>query len=289
MVERNVRGKLAALLSAVDDILALEEPDAILRRSVEVARKRVGLRRAAIFLYDSARDMMLGTGHGSAGRDRRRAPDHVFVERRRSGSGAPRQGGGRALHGLRRLPDHRAPRQRDARRRPRLGRVDADRVGARHHRHVVQRRGAVRRTGRRDQAGARRDSLFAARDDSRPPARHTGSGPARHRRDADAAPGEDAPPRYSPTTRPWKRRSSPGASRSPPAGSPASSRPRWGCRCSNIATASGSIGSTRFWNEATRPCLRPRAPPASAATPSSTGVSRRSPHDTGRQSLHRRP
>ena len=61
MVERNVRGKLAALLSAVDDILALEEPDAILRRSVEVARKRVGLRRAAIFLYDSARDMMLGT------------------------------------------------------------------------------------------------------------------------------------------------------------------------------------------------------------------------------------
>ena len=41
MVERNVRGKLAALLSAVDDILALEEPDAILRRSVEVARRQL--------------------------------------------------------------------------------------------------------------------------------------------------------------------------------------------------------------------------------------------------------
>jgi len=61
VVERHVRGQLAALLSAFDDILALEDPDAILRRSVEVARKRVGLTRAAIFLYDGARDMMLGT------------------------------------------------------------------------------------------------------------------------------------------------------------------------------------------------------------------------------------
>ena len=61
VVERNVRGQLAALLSAFDDILALEDPDAILRRSVEVARKLVGLTRAAIFLSDGARDMMLGT------------------------------------------------------------------------------------------------------------------------------------------------------------------------------------------------------------------------------------
>src|SRR3954469_25243674 len=34
VVERTVRGQLAALLSAFDDILALEDPDAILRRSV---------------------------------------------------------------------------------------------------------------------------------------------------------------------------------------------------------------------------------------------------------------
>jgi AraC-like DNA-binding protein len=61
MVEWNGRGELAALLAAFDDILALEEPDAILRRSVEVARNRIGLGRAAIFLYDSAHDMMLGT------------------------------------------------------------------------------------------------------------------------------------------------------------------------------------------------------------------------------------
>ncbi len=61
MVERNVRGQLGALLSAFDDILSLGNTDALLRRSVEVARKRIGLRRAAIFLYDGARDMMLGT------------------------------------------------------------------------------------------------------------------------------------------------------------------------------------------------------------------------------------
>ena len=61
MRERNVRGQLAALLSVFDDILALDDPDAILRRSVEVACTRFGLMRAAIFLYDGTRDMMLGT------------------------------------------------------------------------------------------------------------------------------------------------------------------------------------------------------------------------------------
>ena len=61
MVERSVRGQLAALLSAFDQILALEDPDAILRRSVEVAREAIGLARAAIFLFDRSRNMMLGT------------------------------------------------------------------------------------------------------------------------------------------------------------------------------------------------------------------------------------
>jgi AraC-like DNA-binding protein len=61
VVERSVRGQLAALLSAFDQILALEDPDAILHRSVEVAREAIGLARAAIFLFDRSRNMMLGT------------------------------------------------------------------------------------------------------------------------------------------------------------------------------------------------------------------------------------
>jgi AraC-like DNA-binding protein len=61
VVDRGVRGQLAALLSAFDDILALERPDVILRRAVEVAREKIGFQRAAIFLFDAARNMMLGT------------------------------------------------------------------------------------------------------------------------------------------------------------------------------------------------------------------------------------
>ena len=56
-----VRGQLANLLSAFDEIVVLDDPDAILRRAVEVAHKRVGLDRAAIFLIDRERNLMLGT------------------------------------------------------------------------------------------------------------------------------------------------------------------------------------------------------------------------------------
>ena len=61
VVERSVRGQLAALLSAFDDILSVENSDAIIRRSVEVARAKIGFPRAAIFLFDGSRKMMLGT------------------------------------------------------------------------------------------------------------------------------------------------------------------------------------------------------------------------------------
>ena len=61
LVDQAIRGQLAGLLSAFDDILALEDPDAILRRSVEAARQQIGLVRAAIFLFDGSRRMMLGT------------------------------------------------------------------------------------------------------------------------------------------------------------------------------------------------------------------------------------
>ena len=61
VVEQSVRGQLAVLLSAFDDILALENRDAILRQAVEVARVKIGLARAAIFLFDGTRNMMLGS------------------------------------------------------------------------------------------------------------------------------------------------------------------------------------------------------------------------------------
>ena len=49
------------MLSAFDDVLALENPDAVLRMAVEVAREKIGLVRSSIFLLDSSRQMMLGT------------------------------------------------------------------------------------------------------------------------------------------------------------------------------------------------------------------------------------
>jgi AraC-like DNA-binding protein len=61
VVDRSVHGKLAALLAAFDEILALEEPDAILKRSVELALERIGLQRAGIFVLDRQRNAMLGT------------------------------------------------------------------------------------------------------------------------------------------------------------------------------------------------------------------------------------
>ena len=61
VVNRSAHGKLASLLSAFDEILALEEPDAILRRAAELAIERIGLKRAGIFLLDRQRNAMLGT------------------------------------------------------------------------------------------------------------------------------------------------------------------------------------------------------------------------------------
>jgi AraC-like DNA-binding protein len=60
-VNRTAHGKLAALLAAFDEILALDDPDAILHRAVELALSRIGLRKAGIFLLDRPRNLMLGT------------------------------------------------------------------------------------------------------------------------------------------------------------------------------------------------------------------------------------
>lgn len=61
VLERKETGRVAALLSAFDEIRNLENPDAIVRRAVEVARERLGLARVGIFLLDRSRDLMLGT------------------------------------------------------------------------------------------------------------------------------------------------------------------------------------------------------------------------------------
>jgi AraC-like DNA-binding protein len=61
VIDRRERGNLAALLAAFDEILALDDMDAILRRAVELARDRIGLQRVGIFLLDGPRARMLGT------------------------------------------------------------------------------------------------------------------------------------------------------------------------------------------------------------------------------------
>ena len=45
----------------VDQILALEEPDGMLKRAAELALERIGLKRVGIFLLDRQRNAMLGT------------------------------------------------------------------------------------------------------------------------------------------------------------------------------------------------------------------------------------
>jgi AraC-like DNA-binding protein len=61
MVTSPVQEELAEVLSACDELLELDDADTILRRAVELARERLGLARAAIFLLDAQRKLMLGT------------------------------------------------------------------------------------------------------------------------------------------------------------------------------------------------------------------------------------
>ena len=49
------------LLSAFDELIALEDGEALLKRAVELARERVGLVRAGLFLLDPDGNTMLGT------------------------------------------------------------------------------------------------------------------------------------------------------------------------------------------------------------------------------------
>jgi AraC-like DNA-binding protein len=55
------KDELSGVLSAFDELLVLGDRDAMLKRTVELARDRIGLRRAGLFLCDPQRQLMLGT------------------------------------------------------------------------------------------------------------------------------------------------------------------------------------------------------------------------------------
>jgi AraC-like DNA-binding protein len=52
---------MASLLSALDELRSLDDTDLVLRRAIELARDRIGLKRVGVFLLDPARNVMLGT------------------------------------------------------------------------------------------------------------------------------------------------------------------------------------------------------------------------------------
>lgn len=55
------RAEFGSVLSAFSELLTEDDVDIVLRRAVEIAREKMGLRRVAIFLLDRERDLMLGT------------------------------------------------------------------------------------------------------------------------------------------------------------------------------------------------------------------------------------
>ncbi len=61
MVQRFAPTGLATLLSALEELRSLDDTDLILRRAIELARDRIGLRRAGVFVFDRLRNLMLGT------------------------------------------------------------------------------------------------------------------------------------------------------------------------------------------------------------------------------------
>jgi AraC-like DNA-binding protein len=61
VVDAREQGDLASLLSAFDELVEIEDKDKIVRRALELALQRIGLRRAGVFLFDEPRNLMLGT------------------------------------------------------------------------------------------------------------------------------------------------------------------------------------------------------------------------------------
>ena len=61
VVPSSIQEELASILAAFDELLALEDSDKIVRRAVELAREKIGLRRVGVFLLDERRQLMLGS------------------------------------------------------------------------------------------------------------------------------------------------------------------------------------------------------------------------------------
>jgi AraC-like DNA-binding protein len=61
MLENGVPEEISALISAFDELLLTDDVDAMLRGAVEIALKRIGLKRVGLFLLDAPRNLMLGT------------------------------------------------------------------------------------------------------------------------------------------------------------------------------------------------------------------------------------
>jgi AraC-like DNA-binding protein len=59
--EAPARSEAVGLLLALEDLFALQDPDALLRRAIELALNEIGLVRAGAYLYDATLDLMVGT------------------------------------------------------------------------------------------------------------------------------------------------------------------------------------------------------------------------------------
>jgi AraC-like DNA-binding protein len=59
--EAPARSEAVGLLLAMEDLFALQDPDALLRRAVDLALTEVGLVRAGAYLHDTSLDLMVGT------------------------------------------------------------------------------------------------------------------------------------------------------------------------------------------------------------------------------------
>jgi signal transduction histidine kinase len=59
--ERDLARNLRAIVAVIDELIACENLDTLLRRAVELAREKLGIERSAIFIYDPASHVMRGT------------------------------------------------------------------------------------------------------------------------------------------------------------------------------------------------------------------------------------
>jgi AraC-like DNA-binding protein len=60
-MDRRAPAALASVLAAIDELRSLTDTDLLIRRTVELAKDGIGLRRAGLFVLDRSRNLMLGT------------------------------------------------------------------------------------------------------------------------------------------------------------------------------------------------------------------------------------